>query len=68
METYAVPAPKPVLIQTNDRFYHVQVRPEDAFTEFRTRWRETPRCQYQERNATSARAGSALTSGQSRVC
>ena len=36
METYAVPAPKPVLIQTNDRFYHVQVRPEDAFTEFRT--------------------------------
>lgn len=25
-----------MLIQTNGRFHHVQVRPEDAFTEFRT--------------------------------
>jgi hypothetical protein len=36
MGTYAVPAPKPVLTQTNDRFHQVQVRPEEAFTEFRT--------------------------------
>lgn len=36
MDTSVVPAPKPELSQTNDQFHHVQVRPADAFTEFRT--------------------------------
>jgi hypothetical protein len=36
MDTYAVPAPRPVLTQTTERFHHVQVRPEELFTEFRT--------------------------------
>jgi hypothetical protein len=30
------PEAEPLLAQTNDRFYQVQVRPTDAFTEFQT--------------------------------
>lgn len=28
--------PQPEVIQTNDQFYHVRVRPKEEFTEFRT--------------------------------
>jgi hypothetical protein len=29
-------APRPEVIQTNDQFYHVRIRPKEEFTEFRT--------------------------------
>lgn len=32
----AVPPPRPELVQTTDHYYHVGVRPKEAFTELRT--------------------------------
>lgn len=36
MRKAVVPSADPVYIQTTERFHHVQIRPSDAFTEYRT--------------------------------
>jgi hypothetical protein len=36
MASRPVPEANPAFVQTNDRFHHVQVRPSEAFVEFRT--------------------------------
>ena len=32
----AIPKPRVELVQTTDYFYHVRIRPREAFTQFRT--------------------------------